>query len=354
LNGQPARTVAADGALTFGTLPSSAPPAPVTAECPFPITFTPAVVRLSPEGRRTMTMTLKNTLSQAVTGSLDIDLPEGVTTDPASPRFGPVEPGETAQVPITFTARSDAARGKRLIPYQVRFRTEEAPQEIHTAALPLYLAVGPTLEYVYQYPRPNVFLVEAPLYTLKMHMFHGLTLYLADDDGAVRLEDSPLFTISEKDQPLLFEGTRHAFTWPREAPARLTAHAYDRLRYHVTFGADRVTVSMDRDYTQFDPASFVVPGQWISPQGEPTWSRIIAVDASGKEVEAKPGTKLMVAAAELAFPGAGWSLTFEFSPPQPVTFDGTALRFPIGCLDGDAWSVGFCKPGELDAWRKGP
>ena len=110
---------------------------------------------------------------------------------------------------------------------------------------------------------------------------------------------------------------------------------------------------MDRDYTQFDPAQLTVPGKWISPQGAPTWSRIIAVEANGKEVEAKPGTKLKTAAAELAFPGARWNLVFAFTPPQPVTFNGTGMQFPIGSFSEDAWSVGFCKPGELDAWRKG-
>jgi hypothetical protein len=213
--------------------------------------------------------------------------------------------------------------------------------------------VDPSLEPVYQYPQPNVFLLSAPRYTLKMHLFHGLTLFLADDDGAVRLQDSPLFTISEKDKPLLSEDTKQAFTWPQEAPASMTAHAYDRLRYHTNFGADRVTISMDRDYTQFDPAQFTVPGKWTSAQGLPAWSRIIAVDASGKEVEAKPGTELKIAAAELAFPGAKWNLAFAFTPPQPVTFDGTGLKFAIGSLNGDSWSVGFCKPGELDGWRKG-
>ena len=84
-----------------------------------------------------------------------------------------------------------------------------------------------------------------------------------------------------------------------------------------------------------------------------TWARVIAVDARGKAVDAKPGTKLKIAAAELAFPGAQWNLAFAFTPPQPVTFNGTEMKFQIGCLNEDAWSVGFCEPGELDAWRKG-
>ena len=29
------------------------------------------------------------------------------------------------------------------------------------------------------------------------------------------------------------------------------------------------------------------------------------------------------------------------------------MQFPIGSLNGDAWSMGFCKPGGLDARHKG-
>ena len=360
VNGQPVRAAghpsdgSAGGCLTFGKLPAATPAAPPAADCPFPITIAPEVVRLARQGRRTVTLTLKNTLPQAVSGSLAVDLPPGVTIEPAAPRFGPVAPGATAEVPVAFMAGKDAAQGKRLVPCRVGYRTDNAAEEIATAALPLWIAVDPTLESVYQYPQSNVFLLSAPRYTLKMHMFHGLTLHLADDDGVVRLKDAPLFTISEKDKPLLFEGTKQAFTWPNESPAGLVAHAYDRLRYQMKFAADRVAISMDRDYTQFDPARFTVPGQWTSPQGAPTWKRIIAVDADGKEVEAKPGTELKIAAAELAFPGGKWNLAFAFTPPQPVSFDGAQMQFPIGCLNGDAWSVGFCKPGELDVWRKQP
>jgi hypothetical protein len=60
-----------------------------------------------------------------------------------------------------------------------------------------------------------------------------------------------------------------------------------------------------------------------------------------------------VAAAELAFPKAKWHLAFSFDPPQHVTFNGTGLAFSVGNIDGDSWSVGFCPPGELDAWRAG-
>lgn len=49
--------------------------------------------------------------------------------------------------------------------------------------------------------------------------------------------------------------------------------------------------------------------------------------------------------------GGDLFLADQFEPPQPVTFNGTGLAFPIGSFTGDRWSVGFCRPGELDAWR---
>ena len=352
LNGQPTTAGVAGGYLTFGTMPAGAQAAPAVVDCPFPITCTPDIIRLAREGRRTMTLTLKNTLPQAVSGSLAMNLPAGVTTDPAAPQFGPVQPGATVQVPVTFVAAKDAVRGKRLVPCRVSYRPAKDGPEVRTGALPLHIAVDPSLESVYQYPQKNVFLVSAPHYTLKLHMRHGLPLYLADDDGTVRLEDGELFTISNKDKPVLSASTADGFTWPEEAPAGLVAHMGE-LRYCVKLTGDRVILSMDRDYTTFDPARITIPGKWISPEGAPTWKRIVAVDASGQEVQAKPGTELKIAAAELAFPGAKWNLAFGFNPPQPVTFNGTELTFPIGSYSGDACSAGFCKPGELDAWRKG-
>ena len=226
---------------------------------------------------------------------------------------------------------------------------------LEPAALPFHIVVGSVLEYVYRYPARNVFQVSAPRYIADMDMDSGLTRYLADDDQTVRLNGSPLFTFSDGKKPWLFEGCTNNSTWPSSVPAALTGapSAYGDCRYRMNFKSDRIIIRMDSGWTRFDPTYFTVPGKWLSPKGAPTWGRVIAVDAEGKEVEANPGTNLKVAAAELAFPGAKWNLAFAFTPPQPVTFNGTDMQFPIGSLNGDAWSVGFCKPGELNAWRKG-
>ena len=108
---------------------------------------------------------------------------------------------------------------------------------------------------------------------------------------------------------------------------------------------------MDPGWTQFEKAYFSVPGNWSSPQGAPRWKRIVALDGSGKEVDAQPGAKVKVVAAELEFPGAKWNLAFEFQPAQEVTFNGTELKFAIGSLTNDNWQIGFCRPGELERWR---
>lgn len=58
----------------------------------------------------------------------------------------------------------------------------------------------------------------------------------------------------------------------------------------------------------------------------------------------------------LRLPGAGGKLLRDKiaalkTPPREVAFEGTKLSFALPCLTGDHWTVGFCKPGELDAWR---
>ena len=353
LNGRPAHAKVAGGYLVYGALPE-AQTVPVEPECPFPVTPNTTVARLARGARRAMTFAVKNTLKQRITGALAFDLPKGVTAEPAAPRFGPLPPGATAQVRITCFAGRNAAQGRWLIPYRVRYRTEKAPREVRTAAVSFHLVVNPVLEYVYRHPARNVFRVSAPRFIADMDMDSGLTRFLADDDGTIRLNGTPLFTFSDGKKPWLFDGCTNNSTWPSSVPAALTGapSAYGTCRYRMRFKPDRITTRMDPGWTRFDPTYFTMPGRWISPQGAPTWARIIAVDASGKEVEAKPVTKLKIAAAELAFPGAKWNLAFAFTPPQPVTFKGAGMQFPIGSLNGDSWSVGFCRPSGLDAWRK--
>jgi hypothetical protein len=352
LNGKRVPAALQDGCLTYGVIPPAATPAPVAeVECPLAIQIAPAVARLAPAGRRTMTFTVQNTLKANVSGSLAFELPPGITIEPSVPVFGTLRPGQTARVPVTFMAAARGKAGRMTALYRVTCRADKAAP-ITTAAQPITLMVGPGVHDIYQYPKTNVFQVDAPQYTTQHDMFHGLCRYLADDDDIVRLDGAPLFTFRSDKEELLFEGTKQAFVW-RGGDGGFSAHTYDRGYYHVRFGADRITVSMDAWRMTTDPTYFTVPGKWISPQGAPAWARIVAVDADGREVKAKPGTTLKIAAAELAFPGANWHLAFAFTPPQPVTFNGTELRFPIGSLNGDAWSVGFCKPGELDDWRKG-
>ncbi len=354
LNGRPEQAVATGGYLVFGRLPE-VQSAPVEPECPFPVTPNTQVARLARRAQRAMTFVVKNTLEESIRGTLAFELPAGVSIEPAAPAFGPLAAGATVQVPVNLIAGNDAAPGKRLVPYRVNYRTEDSAQEIRTAALPFHLVVNAVLEYVYRYPAGNVFRVSAPRYVADMDMDSGLTRHLADDDGTVRLDGYPLFTFSDGKKPWLFDGCTNNHTWPTSVPAALTGapSAYGTCRYRMKFKPDRITVRMDPGWTRFDPTYFTVPGHWISPRGAPAWARIIAVDTNGKHVESEPGTKLKIAAAELAFPGAPWHLAFAFTPPQPVAFEGTELTFPIGSLDGDAWSVGFCKPGELNAWRKG-
>ncbi len=57
---------------------------------------------------------------------------------------------------------------------------------IRTAALPLTVMTGPTLQSVYEYPRPY-YLIQSAYTRPRADMFNGLHRFLADDDDTVRL-----------------------------------------------------------------------------------------------------------------------------------------------------------------------
>lgn len=357
LNGRPAAARVEQGTICLGPQPiivaKSAGPDP---ECPFPVTVAPSEVRLTAgswdsAGWRDASLTICNTLQEDVAGVVEFQMPSGLRVEPRQVSFGPLAPGQEAKTSVVFTTFGSAAAGRQTIPYRVILRSPGKPEQ-PTLFLPLSVIVGPTLEWVYRHPATNVYRVCTSAYTAELDMFHGLCRRLADADGVVRLDGTPLFTFGDEQTEMLGAGTKQAFTWTTEVPAHLKAHAYDRCQYHVGFENDRLTVWMDADWTQFATARFTVPGQWKSPKGEARWRRVVNVDATTLEANDPPKAGDLIAAAELAFPDGGRSLAFKFDPPQPVIFQGTSLSFPLNSRTGDRWSVGFCRPGELDSWRQ--
>ena len=349
LNGKAITADTKDGVLLFGRQPAvleshSEEPLP---ELPIPTKTTPEVVRASAGDRRIVTFTLDNTLSEPVSGSLQFDLPAGLAVEPEKAKFGPIQPRASANIVVKVTSNIP---GPHTVPYHLSYRLGSG-NEVRTAALPLTIITGPTLQSVYEYPRPY-YLIQSPGYTTRADMFNGLHRFLVDDDGTVRLNGNPLFTLSDGGTDLMSQTTAQAFTWPVESPASITATvAQDRARWQALYFNDRILIRMDPGWTQFEKTYFSVPGKWSSSQGAPRWKRIVALDNSGKETDAQPGANLKVAAAELEIPGAKWNLAFKFEPAQEVTFNGTELKFAIGSLTNDNWQVGFCRPGELERWR---
>src|SRR5271170_3203344 len=185
---------------------------------------------------------------------------------------------------------------------------ESANYEARTAALPLTVVTGPTLQHVYEYPRPH-YLIRSPAYTARADMSNGLHMFLADDDDVLRLNDGPLFTLSDGSTEVLSEQTGMAFTWPMASPANLTATiSRDRARWQAIYLPDRILIRMDPGWTQLEKSYFAVPGKWSWQRAAPRWKRIVALSGSGREVDAQPGAKVNVIAAELEFPGDKWSL----------------------------------------------
>jgi hypothetical protein len=182
-------------------------------------------------------------------------------------------------------------------------------------------------------------------------MRNGAHRFLADDDDTVRLNGSPLFTFSDGSMELMSEKTTHAFTWPVESPASLTAHAetgragrHSIQRPHLNPDGPRLDAVRKNLLFGARPVVLAAGSAALEAHCRVGWLWQRSRHAAG--------AKIKVVAAELEIPGAKWNLAFKFEPAQEVTFNGTELKFAIGSWTNDNWQVGFCRPGELEAWRQ--
>jgi hypothetical protein len=214
------------------------------------------------------------------------------------------------------------------------------------------------MQHVYEYPRPYYF-IHSPAYTVRADMLNGLHRFLADDDDTVRLNGSPLSPMVARTSCLKRR------PMPSLGPKSLRPASPPTPR---TGRAGRHSISMTASLSEWTQAgrsskklTSRLPGNWSSPQRPPRWKRIIALDRYGQEVDAQPGAKVKVVAAELEFPGAKWSLAFKFEPAQEVAFNGAGLTFAIGSRPMITGRWAFAgqvnsRRGELDdrlpRWRR--
>ena len=149
--------------------------------------------------------------------------------------------------------------------------------------------------------------------------------------------------------PLLDEETKQAFTWPRKAPANL-------VRMPTTSAAGRPS-SMAAGWRSDGPRLDAVRACPVhdsrplrSPRRPAALKRIVAVDAAGKERDGdRPETRKLGSRTRSRRPVEPG---LQVEPPQNVQFQGLRLQFSIGTLSGDNWQVGFCRPDEIDDWRR--
>ena len=62
------------------------------------------------------------------------------------------------------------------------------------------------------------------------------------------------------------------------------------------------------------------------------------------------GKAVEILAAELKFPGREQNPCFQFLPAQAVELTEVGMRFSIGTLNNDQWTVGACPLDDLVQW----
>jgi hypothetical protein len=344
-NGQPARID--QGQLVIGEPERISPPPARQTRDEFAFHLHPPLMRIDSVGTARLSITNKS--DQTVSGSVELDLPAGLSLE-GEAVFGPIAPGGSSDVAIILRADDRAPRGMKRIPYCLRYTKGDDGQSQTSLHEALPVTIGSTLAFDYSSTPEPRFRIYAPQYTAESIMRQGLLVKLAGPDGTVVLDDQPMFTFSDGDKSLLYPGQQYGFTWPHEAPASMTAHVEDRVRYRTDFLNDRVRVSSDRTWTLVERIHFTLPGVYAARKGKTAWERIIAIGPGGEAIDARPGRAVQVAAAELELPGLPYSLAFEFKPPLAVDFDGTAMTFTFDGFSNDWWSFGFCPAGKLTEW----
>ena len=348
LNGRPARVES--GRLVIGRPLSVAATEAEARDAgdPFEIRLDAQPVRIDASGA--IRMTVVNGLRRPVTGSVELDLPAGLSLD-GSTTFGPVAPRASADVTIALRADADAPRGMKRIPYRLRYE-EDGGAPRATLYRPVSISVGPTLCFDYSSREDPRFGILARQYTAEAMMQHGLLVKLAGPDGTAVLDGPPMFTIADGDKVLLRRDQKSSYVWTRKAPAWFKAHLDNIVYYTVSCLEDRMRVGVDRGWNKLKDMRFALPGLYTAPGGKPAWRRIVAADDGGREFDAEPGAAVKVAAAELELPGLPYGLAFEFHPPLAVDFDGPAMSFTFDGFSDNGWSFGFCPAGQLDEWRE--
>jgi len=348
LNGQPARMES--GHLVIGeplsmTAQAAEPP---EVPDPFEVRLDPAHPRIDSAG--SVRMTLVNNSRRPASGSVELDLPAGLSLE-GPIEFGPIVPGASADVTVLLRADARAPAGMNRIPYRLRYAVDGG-ELLNTPYRVLSLSVGPTLSYDYSSREDPRFRILTRKYTAEAMMGHGMLVELAGPDGTAVLDGHPMFTIADRGKELLHRDQKSSYVWVRKAPAWFKAHLNNLVYYTTTCLEDRMRVGVDKGWNKLKDMRFTLPGLYTAPGGKPAWKRIITVDEAGKESDAAPGAAVMVAAAELELPGLPYSLAFEFHPPLAVDFDGAAMSFTFDGFSDDWWSFGFCPTGRLAEWRE--
>lgn len=338
-------------ATTYGNKPSQFDKSLQNAsKFPLPVSVDPSPMRMSNRSTRGAAITIENSSASVFSGSLQFQSANNFTFSPGRLNFGPLSPGETVQLPFQLSSNGADAGVQNLF-YEITYRTDENSNEIRSLPQGFPVTVEAVLQTVYRDPDPSVYRIYSPAYVADAKMLNGAITYLQDDSGKIWLNGVPLFTLADNEEnPLLEADTAHAFTWIQEVPAVVLANAQDQCRWRAAFDNQGITFTMDRDWTQFDPAIFTIPGEW-NDDATIQWEYM--EDDEGRALEPTSGPKSRIKFAELGSANSSWILRFQFTPAQDVNFTETGMTFQMGTLNGETWRLELLNTDPPDGGNPG-
>lgn len=337
-------------------------------------------IRLAVRGSRQVTLEVKNGSSIPQSGSLRLNLPEGVRAELAdggtvtrselsnrissfSCMLPEISPNQTTNISLRMLSEGTGKSGFHPATAQVTGKD----QTNWSAPVVLPITIGPVLVEDNSFPTFGEYVIYAPRYIFRMSKRYGTSRFLRDDANRPRYEATfwdrrptaattpdAIPRVRINDQDAVAWGEPAQFIWPNIAPASVTVGT-GRSRLNWSFEDDAIRIEPVALWSVESPHEFVFPGErfgWTAWGGRPQWLKIIALDERNQEqlLTTPPTDGRKILGAALQTPGYEELICFAVDRPQTAHFQEAGIRISVS--PGEPLWFGLARPDQFEEWAR--